>query len=129
MGKVPDSCRDLDLAHVSRTLAKHYGDICAAARELKVSGPDLKRLTWARPHLLDEAHDEMDVVVAVAWGELIRALDSDNPRRREWAAEKVLSSWVARNSPYAPARRGPLAGVVYRYADGRRSYESSRPTI
>ena len=29
----------------------------AAARELKVSGPDLRRLTWARPGQLEEAED------------------------------------------------------------------------
>jgi hypothetical protein len=116
MAKVPDSFVDLDLARVSRVLAKHYGDVYAAARDLGVSGPDLKQLTWARPDVLEEAHDEMDVVVARAYGELIRALfDPDSgDRRREWAAEKILSSWVARNSPYAPARRGPPAGVVYR---------------
>ena len=35
--KVPAACADLDLAQVSRVLAKHYGDIPAAARELDVS--------------------------------------------------------------------------------------------
>jgi hypothetical protein len=103
--KTPDSCRDLDLAHVSSTLAKQYGDICSAARELGVSPQDLKRLTWAKPHLLDVAHEEMELVVALAWGELIRALWSDEPRRRMWASDRILSSWMARNHPFAPARR------------------------
>jgi hypothetical protein len=114
MAKVPDSCVDLDLGHVSRVLAKRYGDIYAAARDLGVSGPDLKQLTWARPDVLEAAHEEMELVVETAKGELIRALFGDDVRRREWAAEKILSSWMARNSPYAPARRGPSAGVVYR---------------
>ena len=65
--KAPASCKHLDLALVERVLAKHYGDISAAARELKVSGPDLNRLTWSKPHLLDDAHEEMEVVVARAW--------------------------------------------------------------
>jgi hypothetical protein len=54
----PASCADLDLAVVERVLAKHYGDITGAARELGVSGPDLKRLTWAKPELLEEAELE-----------------------------------------------------------------------
>jgi hypothetical protein len=31
-------------------------------------------------------------------GELIGALDSDDPRRREWASEKIMSSYVAGSS-------------------------------
>jgi hypothetical protein len=52
--KVPDSCADLDLARVSRVLTKHRAYFPAA---LGVSPMDLRRLTWARPHLLDEAHE------------------------------------------------------------------------
>ena len=103
--KVPDSCEHLDLALVGRALAKHRAYFPAAAREFGVLPADLKRLTWAKPHLLDEAHDEMGVVVALAWGELIKALDSDDWRRRAWAADKIMSSWLARDHPLAPARR------------------------
>jgi hypothetical protein len=45
--KAPASCDHLDLALVERTLTKHFGCIPTAARELGVSGPDLRRLTWA----------------------------------------------------------------------------------
>jgi hypothetical protein len=106
MPKVPAACADLDLAQVSRTLAKHYGDIPAAARELKVSEPDLRRLTWARPGVLEEARDRCEEVVARAWGALIEALYSDDPRRQMWASDKIMSSWLARDHPLAPARRG-----------------------
>jgi hypothetical protein len=71
---------------------------------LGVSPADLKRLTWARPHLLDEAHEEMDLVVISAWGELIRAVYSDDPRRQMWGSDRLLSSWLARDHPLAPAR-------------------------
>ena len=37
--KAPAACADLDLAKVSRVLAKHYGDIPAAARELNIPTP------------------------------------------------------------------------------------------
>ena len=77
--KVPAACADLDLALVERTLAKHFGDIPAAARELNISIPDLRRLTWAKPRLLEEAELECMGIVARAMGELIRALYSDDP--------------------------------------------------
>jgi hypothetical protein len=110
--KAPAACADLDFAEVSHTLAKHYGDLAAAARELKVSGPDLRRLTWARPELLEAAEDRCGEVVARAWSVLIEALYSDDWRRRAWASDKILSSWLARDHPLAPARRGSGAGGV-----------------
>ena len=105
----PASCADLDLAVVERTLAKHYGDITGAARELGVSGPDLKRLTWAKPQLLEEAELERMGVISHVWHVLITALDSDDWRRNMWASDKMMSSWLARDHPLSPARRG--AGV------------------
>jgi hypothetical protein len=123
--KVPESCVNLDMAHVSRVLAKHRAYIPMAARELGVSPVDLRRLTWARPHLLDEAHEEMELVVIRAWGELIRAVSSDDPRRRMWASDRILSSWAARDSPFAPARRSTsgttstTAVVVTRFEEKR----------
>ena len=46
--KAPASCDHLDLALVERVLTKHYGDITAAAKELGVSGPDLRHLIWSK---------------------------------------------------------------------------------
>ena len=103
--KVPASCVDLDLALVEQTLAKHRANIAATAKELGVPVSDLRRLTWAKPDLLDTALDEMEAVVARAEGILIEMLDSDDPRRQERAVDKILSSWAARDHPLAPARR------------------------
>jgi hypothetical protein len=47
-----------------------------------------------------------------AWGELIKALDSDDPRRQMWASDKIMSSWLARDHPLAPARRRSAATDV-----------------
>jgi hypothetical protein len=91
-------------------LEKHFGHIPAAARELGVPAPDLRRLTWARPDLLNEALEELELAVIVAQGRVIEALDSPDPRRREWAAEKILGSWMARGHPLAPAGRGRGSG-------------------
>jgi hypothetical protein len=102
--KPPADCADLDLTRVERTLAKRLGDIPASAKELGVPIPSLRRLTWAKPDLLEEAELECMGIVARAWGELIRALDSDDWRRRAWAADKIMSSWLARDHPLAPAR-------------------------
>ena len=61
-------------------------------------------------------------VIARAWGVLIEALDSDDPRRQMWARDKIMSSWLARDHPLAPARRGGvranLARSLFRWADG-----------
>jgi Bacterial regulatory protein, Fis family len=102
---VPASCAGLDLALVERTLARHYGHISAAARELGVSAPDLRRLTRSKPELLEEAQIECLLFVNHVWGVLLEMLDSPDPRRRERAADKILSSWAALNHPLSPARR------------------------
>jgi hypothetical protein len=95
----------VDLAKVRRVLAKHFAYIPTAARELNLSTSDLRYLTWSKPELLEEAHEEMEVVVIRAWSELIKALHSDDPRRQMWAADKILSSRIARGHPLARARR------------------------
>ena len=103
--KAPAACADLDLAEVSRVLAKHYGDLGASARELNVPIPDLRRLTWAKPKLLEEAELERMGIIARAMSVVIQAVHSD-PGRQMWGCDKLLSSWLARDHPLAPARRG-----------------------
>ena len=134
--KPPAACADLDLALVARTLSKHLADIPAAARELGVSTPDLRRLTWARPDLLEAAEIECMGIVSRAMSVLFEALDSDEPRRREWAAEKILSSYLARDHPFAPARRGRAraqtsepASIVLKWADADAVTPPAEPDI
>ena len=134
--KPPAACADLDLALVERTLSKHLADIPAAARELGVSTPDLRRLTWSKPRLLEEAELACMGIVSRAWGELIRGLDSDEPRRRMWAAERILSSYLARDHPFAPARRGArtqakeaaaTSSIVFHWAGATPPAEPAEP--
>ena len=110
--KVPDSCADLNVARVARVLTRHRAYFPTAARELGVSPQDLKRLTWAKPQLLDQAHEEMELVVDRAQGALIEALYSDDERRQLWAADKILSSSMARDHPLAPARRSETGAMI-----------------
>ena len=134
--KPPAACADLDPAQVSRVLSKHLGDIPAAARELGVSIPDLRRLTWARPDLLEAAELECMGIVHRAMSVLFEALDSDDPRRREWAAEKIMSSYLASDHPFAPARRGArtqakeaaaTSSIVFHWAGATPPAEPAEP--
>jgi hypothetical protein len=114
--KVPPSCEDLCPAKVERALERSFGQIPPAARELGVPIPDLRRLTWAQPKLLEEALEELELVVARAMGVVIEALYSDDPCRQMWASDKIMSSWLARDHPLAQARR--RAGDPPREANG-----------
>ena len=46
----------------------------------------------------------MELTVLRAKGELIRALFGDNVQRRMWGADRILSSWIAGDSPHARAK-------------------------
>jgi hypothetical protein len=118
--KAPDSCADLDLGHVARVLARHRGYIPAAAKELGVSRVDLNHLTWSKPHLLDDAHEEMRLVALQAQSVVIRSIFSDDIRRQMWGCDKMMASYLARDHPLAPARRGrrveaPQRQVAFRW--------------
>jgi hypothetical protein len=112
--KAPASCEDLCPAKVVRALERSFGQIPPAARELGISMPDLRRLVSAQPALLEEALEEHELAVAQAMGVVIQALYSDDLRRQMWASDKIMSSWLARGHPLAPARRRSAATDVFR---------------
>jgi hypothetical protein len=64
-------------------------------RYSSLGASDLRRLTWAKPGLLEEAELERMGVIARAMGEVIQAVYSDDPRRQMWGCDKLLSSWLA----------------------------------
>jgi len=101
--KFPEACRHLDLAVVSRTLAKHYLDICGAAKELGVSRTDLRKLAWHDPRLLDEAKEACEIYAHRCMGLMIRDLHSGESWRRRRAVEQILSSSMAYGHPLALA--------------------------
>jgi hypothetical protein len=93
---------------VSQTLAKHRLDLCAAAKELGVSQPDLRRLTWHDPKLLDEAEDACFLHTALCMSAMIQDLQSSESWRRRRGVEQLLASPRGYDHPlstFAPATR------------------------
>jgi hypothetical protein len=59
--KRPSALNHLSSATASAVLAKHFGDIVKAARELNVNRKDLRRLTWHNPRILNAAHERIEL--------------------------------------------------------------------
>ena len=53
--QVPTSVANTDLDRVRRALFKADGNVTRAAKSLKVSSADLRRLTWRHPKLILDA--------------------------------------------------------------------------
>jgi hypothetical protein len=110
--KFPPGCAHLDLRDVERVLIRHRANISEAAKELGVSRTDLRRLTWHKPKLLEEALLWCGVYVSRCNGLLIQALDSKSRRRREWAVDKLMSSGLGYGRLLSPAPREAAPAVV-----------------
>jgi hypothetical protein len=100
MGRPPS----LDGALVARVLAEERFSFSRAARRLGISTTDLRAYVFApQRKVLAQVHDEVDLAIMPARGRLIRAIYSNNHRRREWAAEWMLSNWGYRaDDPFPP---------------------------
>ena len=94
---------------VSRTLARHRLDICAAAKALGVNRTDLRKLTWHDPKLLEEGLDACFSYRSDCFGLMLDDLSSPRRWKRARAAEQILASPFAYGHPMAlamaPARR------------------------
>ena len=55
---IPDTVAHLDADVVVETLSRHGVNVSEAASELGVGSADLRRLLWARPHLVDAAAED-----------------------------------------------------------------------
>jgi hypothetical protein len=130
--KVPAGFEDLDLELVSYVLAAHRGAFYPAARELGLTGPELTRLTWAKPELLDEAHKRMRLDIVRANNELIGADCSEDPARRKWAKGRRLAGYIAQGHPLArlllPARKSRSRGIGRGWRLGRTAAALIEPT-
>ena len=95
--RAPAGLAGLDLAVVARVLVKHRANVSAAAKALKVSSSDLRRLTWSHPRLIELALEEAHRLVDRAEARLVEALDGDHKDRAQAAATYILSHFsVAR---------------------------------
>ena len=112
------SRRPAALAHLSdeaaaKALSKHFGDMVPAAKELGISAPELRRLTWSNPAILDAAHERMQLFIFVRRDEIIAGLNSRRASERRRAVDRIAANpglfGDLSNSPafafLAPARR------------------------
>jgi hypothetical protein len=83
---IPESCAELDLEAVGRELIRTGGNVSAAASALGVPTPDLRRLVYARPELLDAALEAEERVIDEAEALLLEAMEDGDARRRIRAA-------------------------------------------
>jgi hypothetical protein len=109
------------LAHLSDeaasiVLARHFGDMVKAARELGVKCTDLRRLTWHNPRILNAAHERIELFRIGVRSKIIGAVYSRSAKRRRWGFDAMFDSYEFRDHPFvnglslfAPAwrARGP----------------------
>jgi hypothetical protein len=95
--------RDLILSEreqsIVRAIAEARGDLRRAADLLSIPRRELYALVRRRPELAISAQDAIDFAVMEAKSRLIKAIFSNNVRRREWAAEWMLTNWGWRPNP------------------------------
>ena len=65
-------------------LAKHFGDIVKAARELNVNRTDLRKLTWHNPRILKASHERMELFRIGVKSKILEAIYSPSAKRRRW---------------------------------------------
>ena len=110
--KVPASVANIDLDRVRRALFKADGNVTKAAKSLKVSSADLRRLTWRNPKLIMDALEQTHRMLDKAEENLTKALRGDHPERALRASMFILShSPVARERGWC--RHGGNSGYDY----------------
>ena len=107
----PDECATA--IHIAQ------GDLPAAASLLKVPLFKLTREIRRHPNLQRILSEATDLAVTRAASEYIRALDSPQERRREWATTKIMASRAAQSHPFAPAPAGSATNNVTINQDNR----------
>lgn len=93
------------------------GDLPAASSLLKVPLHKVIRQIAHHPRLARVLNEALALATHRAASEYIRALDSPNDRRREWAATKILASRAAQSHPFSPAPVAPSAAASLTLSD------------
>jgi hypothetical protein len=92
---IPESCADLDLEAAAGELIRTGGAVSAAARALGIPTPDLRRLVYARPELLDAALEAEERTLDAAETVMLAAIRTGDMRRRIRAAGLFLRATAA----------------------------------
>ena len=123
--EVPASLAKIDLDRVRKALFRADGNVTVAAKSLKVSSSDLRRLTQRHPTLLLDALEMAHRQVDKAERKLSEALDGDHKDRALAAAFFVLRhSAAARERGWSRAGGGrdawepppPAAPILVQWA-------------
>jgi hypothetical protein len=88
----------------SIALARHFGDMVAAARDLGVKRKDLRRLTWHNPKILAASFERIELFRIGVRSKIMEAVHSRNAKRRRWGVDAMFDSYEFRDSPFASAR-------------------------
>ena len=102
--KRPPALERLSDEAASVVLARHWGDVVKAAKELGVDRKDLRRLTWHNPRILAAAHERMQLFHICVKSKIIQAIYSRSAKRRRWGVDAMFDSYEFRDSPFASAR-------------------------
>jgi hypothetical protein len=114
--KVPASLADMDLDRVRRVMFRSDGNVTRAAKALKVSSADLRRLTWRNPTLIMDALEQAHRLVDKAEEKLRAALYGDHQERSLRAATFILSHRLrlASAAGLVMAAAAPTASILRR---------------
>jgi hypothetical protein len=114
--------RPLALNHLSDeaasiVLARHFGDIVKAARELGVDRKDLRRLTWHNPRILKAAHERIELFRIGVKSKILQAVYSRSAKRRRWGFDAMFDSYEFRDQLFAGALLAPAPREVAKAVD------------
>ena len=99
----PPALKHLSSEAASAVLAKHFGDIAKAAKELNISRTDLRKLTWHNPRILNAAHERMDLFRIGVRSKILEAVWSCSAKRRRWGFDAMFDSYEFRDHLFASA--------------------------
>jgi hypothetical protein len=87
----------------SIVLAKYFGDVVKAAKELGVDRKDLRRLTWHNPRILNAAHERMELFHIGVKSKILEAVYSRSAKKQRWGVDALCESYEFRDNPFAKA--------------------------
>ena len=109
--KRPPNLGHLSDEAASIVLARHWGDVVRAAKELGVDRKNLRRLTWHNPRILAAAHERLELFLIGVRSKILEAVYSRSAKRRRWGFDAMFDSYEFRDHLFAsawwaaPARR------------------------